>query len=76
MISNERIKEADRNVKQYIDDGLFRIKDESIKKFTDFFMRNAESSLQTAALLVSATLIGLGFLLHALTCSIATPVRN
>ncbi|MGD0177040.1 MAG: hypothetical protein ABSC50_09485 [Candidatus Bathyarchaeia archaeon] len=51
MISNERIKEADRNVKQYIDDGLFRIKDESIKKFTDFFMRNAESSLQTAALL-------------------------
>lgn len=51
MISNERIKEADRNVKQYIDDGLFRIKDESIKKFTDFFIRNAESSLQTAALL-------------------------
>ncbi len=51
MISNERIKEADRNVKQYIEDGLFRIKDESIKKFTEFFMRNAESSLQTAALL-------------------------
>jgi predicted nucleotidyltransferase len=51
MIAGERIKEADRNVKQYIADGLLRIKDESIKKFTGFFMRNAESSLQTAALL-------------------------
>jgi predicted nucleotidyltransferase len=49
MISNERIKEADRNVKQYIDDGLFRIKDESIKKFTDFFMRNAESTFLSSS---------------------------
>ena len=51
MISDERIKEADRNVKQYIADGLLRVKDDSIKKFIGFFMRNAESSLQTAALL-------------------------
>jgi len=51
MISDQRIREADRNVKQYIADGLLRVKDQSIEKFAGFFMRNAGSSLQTAALL-------------------------
>jgi uncharacterized protein (UPF0332 family) len=51
MISDERIEEADRNVREYIADGLLRVKDDSIKKFIGFFMSNADSSLQTAALL-------------------------
>ena len=51
MIEKERIEEAKRNVKQYIDEGLLRIKDKDAPKFTDFFMKNAESSLQTASIL-------------------------
>ena len=51
MIEKERIEEAKRNVKQYIDDGLLRIKDKNAPKFVDFFMKNAESSLQTASIL-------------------------
>jgi uncharacterized protein (UPF0332 family) len=51
MIEKERIEEARRNVKQYIDEGLLRIKDKDAPKFADFFMKNAESSLQTASIL-------------------------
>ena len=51
MIEKERIEEAKRNVKQYIDDGLLRIKDKNAPKFVDFFMKNTESSLQTASIL-------------------------
>ena len=50
MIEKERIEEA-RNVKQYVDDGLLRIKDKDAPKFAAFFMKNAESSLQTASIL-------------------------
>ena len=51
MIEKERIEEAKRNVKQYIQEGLLRIKDKDAPKFADFFMKNAESSLQTASIL-------------------------
>jgi uncharacterized protein (UPF0332 family) len=51
MIEKERIEEARRNVKQYIDEGLLKIKDKDAPKFADFFMKNAESSLQTASIL-------------------------
>ena len=51
MIEKERIEEAKRNVKQYIDEGLLKVKDKDVEKFVSFFMKNAESSLQTASIL-------------------------
>ena len=51
MISKERIAEAERNVKLYIDDDILRIKDKDAPKFVSFFMKNSESSLQTASIL-------------------------
>ena len=51
MISKERIAEAERNVKQYINDGMLRVKDKDAQKFAEFFMKNSESSLQTASIL-------------------------
>lgn len=51
MIEKERIEEARRNVKQYLDDGLLKVKDKDAPKFVGFFMKNAESSLQTASIL-------------------------
>ena len=51
MINKERIEEAKRNVKQYVDDGLLKINDKDAARFVDFFMANAESSLRTASIL-------------------------
>ena len=51
MITKERIEEANRNVRQYLSDGLLRAKDDTVKKFVGFLMDNATSSLETAALL-------------------------
>jgi len=51
VIEKERIDEAKRNVKQYIDGELLKIKDKDAHKFVNFFMKNAESSLQTASIL-------------------------
>ena len=51
MITEERIAEAQRNVKQYIDEGLLRVRDSDAPKFVSFFMKNAGSSLQTASIL-------------------------
>jgi uncharacterized protein (UPF0332 family) len=51
MINKERIDEAKRNVKQYIEDGLLKINDNDAAKFVNFFMANAESSLRTASIL-------------------------
>jgi hypothetical protein len=51
VIEKERIDEAKRNVKQYLDEGLLKIKDKDAQKFVSFFMKNAESSLQTASVL-------------------------
>jgi uncharacterized protein (UPF0332 family) len=51
MIEKERIEEAKNNVKQYLDDGLLKVKDNDAPKFVSFFMKNAESSLQTASIL-------------------------
>jgi len=51
VIEKERIEEAKRNVKQYIDEGLLKVKDKDAQKFVSFFMKNAESSLQTASIL-------------------------
>lgn len=51
MIEKESVEEAKRNVKQYIDDGLLKVKDKDAPKFVAFFMKNAESSLQTASIL-------------------------
>ena len=51
MIEKKRIEEAQRNAKQYIDEGLLKIKDKDAPRFVGFFMKNAESSLQTASML-------------------------
>ena len=51
MIDKERLNEAKRNVKQYVDDGLLKINDRDAPRFVGFFMANAESSLRTASVL-------------------------
>lgn len=51
MINKERIEEAKRNVRRYVDDGLLKINDKDAARFVDFFMANAESSLRTASIL-------------------------
>ena len=51
MIEKRRIEEAKNNVKQYIDEGLLRTGDKDASKFVEFFLKNAESSLQTASIL-------------------------
>lgn len=55
MMTDDRIREADHNVRQYIVDGILRVKDDTVKKFVRFFMDNAESSLETAALLYAVS---------------------
>jgi len=42
MIDEERIKETERNVRQYLSEGLLKIKDDEHKKFVLFFMEQAE----------------------------------
>jgi uncharacterized protein (UPF0332 family) len=51
MINKERLDEAKRNVKLYMDDGLLKVGDKEAPRFVDFFMANAESSLRTASIL-------------------------
>ena len=51
MIDRERINEAKRNVKQYVDDELLKLNDKDAPRFVGFFMANAESSLRTASVL-------------------------
>lgn len=51
MIDQERINEAKKNVKQYVNDGLLKIDDKDAPRFVGFFMANAESSLRTASVL-------------------------
>ena len=51
MIEKERLNEAKRNVKRYVDDGLLKLGDKDAPKFVGFFMGNAESSLRTASIL-------------------------
>lgn len=51
MIEKERIAEAKRNVKIYLEDGLLKTGDKDAVRFIDFFMANAESSLRTASIL-------------------------
>ena len=51
MIDKERLNEAKRNVKLYMDDGLLKVGDKEAPRFVDFFMANAESSLRTASIL-------------------------
>jgi|WetSurMetagenome_2_1015567.scaffolds.fasta_scaffold39169_4 uncharacterized protein (UPF0332 family) len=51
MIEKERLEEARRNIKTYIEDGLLKTGDKDAARFVDFFMANAESSLRTASIL-------------------------
>ncbi|MGA2522796.1 MAG: hypothetical protein ABSF65_01435 [Candidatus Bathyarchaeia archaeon] len=51
MIEKERIDEARRNVKIYIEDGLLKTGNKDAARFVEFFMANAESSLRTASIL-------------------------
>jgi len=51
MIEKERLEEAKRNIKIYIEDGLLKTGDKDAARFVDFFMANAESSLRTASIL-------------------------
>jgi len=48
MIGEERLREASNNVRQFIADGLLRVKDDTVKRFVPFFMEQAEKSLRTA----------------------------
>ena len=50
-MEKERLEEAKRNVKTYIEDGLLKIGDKDAARFEEFFMANAESSLRTASIL-------------------------
>ena len=51
MIEKKRIEEASRNVREYITDGLLKIRDNESKKLVSFFMDQAERSLRTASLI-------------------------
>jgi uncharacterized protein (UPF0332 family) len=51
MIEKKRIEEASRNVRQYITDGLLKVRDNESKKLVSFFMDQAERSLRTASLI-------------------------
>ena len=51
MIEKKRIEEASRNVRQYIADGLLKIRDNESKKLVSFFMDQAERSLRTASVI-------------------------
>jgi hypothetical protein len=51
MMEKKRIEEADRNVRQYIMDGLLKTRDSETKKLVSFFMDQAERSLRTAAVI-------------------------
>jgi len=51
MIEKERIDEARRNVKIYIEDGLLKTGNKDAARFVEFFMANAEFSLRTASIL-------------------------
>ena len=46
MIDEKKLKEAESRVKHYIRDGIIKTKQE--KEFTDFFLTNAEKSLNAA----------------------------
>jgi uncharacterized protein (UPF0332 family) len=56
IINEKRKREAQRNVGNYIKEGLLKIKNEEIRKFVDFFLINAEKSLTTANLLMDVSL--------------------
>jgi len=47
MIDTDRIKEAEKNVQQYIQDGLLFVNKKEISKHIHFFMKNAETSILT-----------------------------
>lgn len=51
MIEKERLEEAKRNVKTYVEDGLLKTGDKDADRFVDFFMTNADCSLRTASIL-------------------------
>jgi len=51
MIEKKRIEEASRNVRQYITDGLLKIRDNESKKLVSFFMDQAERSLRIASMI-------------------------
>lgn len=48
MLDNERIREAERNVKGYLSEGLMRKASESDKNILGILGRNSEESLETA----------------------------
>ncbi len=56
MISQERIMEAEKNVKKYIEDSWLFNKRKDIPQYTKFFIKNAETSLLTAKILSELSL--------------------
>lgn len=48
MIDQKRIVEAEKNVPKYIQDGWLFIKRKDISQYLQFFLKNAEISLQTS----------------------------
>ncbi len=51
MIDKGRTDEASRNVRQYLVDGLLKIRDAESKRLVPFFMDQSERSLRTATLI-------------------------
>jgi len=51
MIDEKRIEEAEKNVKKYIAEGLLKVRNEEVKNFVNFYLKNSETSLQVASLL-------------------------
>lgn len=50
-MDEERIEEAKRNARTYIKDGILKVGNEDVRRFSGFYFSNAETSLQTASIL-------------------------
>ena len=46
MLDEKRLKEAESRVKQYLNEGIIKTKQK--REFVDFFLSNAEKSLNSA----------------------------
>ncbi|MBI4146057.1 hypothetical protein HY489_01835 [Candidatus Woesearchaeota archaeon] len=56
MIDQKRISEAEKNVPKYVQDGWLFIKRKDIAQYLQFFLKNAETSLQTSKALLELSM--------------------
>ena len=59
MLSEKRIKEAEKNVKIYLEEGLLRKIDKPDKKILNIFLKNSDESLKLANKIFSEKSSGL-----------------